>query len=124
MARRRRSEMELCFDSMSDLITNLAGGLILVVLLLMGLTREAPRMADLRPSPGQADPKQGSQSPRKLVERLNNLRADLAQVNADIDDYEQDLDELDRKAADILKQSKTVDPPIKVRPEKKGEAGP
>ncbi len=122
MARRRRSEIELCFDSMSDLITNLAGGLILVVLLLMGLTREAPEHAG--PRPGQKSAAPGSQSPRKLVERLNNLRADLDRVNADIDTSKKELDELDKKATEVLERTKTADPPLKVRPEKKKEVRP
>ena len=48
MARRRRSELELCFDSMSDLITNLAGGLVLIALLVLGVTQPS------RPPPGQS----------------------------------------------------------------------
>ncbi len=41
MAKRNPSTIELCFDSMTDLITNLAGGLVLVALLVLGMTHEA-----------------------------------------------------------------------------------
>ena len=45
MAKRRVGEINLNYDSITDLITNLAGGLILIVLLLNGLARKSATRA-------------------------------------------------------------------------------
>ncbi len=98
---RRNSEVELCFDSMTDLITNLAGGLILVVMLLLGLTREAPKTLETRPgSVGKQTT--GEKPTNELVRRLNHLQVDTIRVDAEISADEQLLRELDRKATELL----------------------
>jgi len=68
---RRASELEICFDGMTDLVTNPAGGLILVAVVLLGQIREAPRTPDPRPV-GAADKSAADQRPvRPLTEWLN-----------------------------------------------------
>jgi hypothetical protein len=104
---RRNSEVELCFDSMTDLITNLAGGLILVVLLLLGVSREASRLSDDRPTGTAGNKKEGEKSIRPLSQRLNDVRADTERVDADINADMQLLQELNRKAEKLLERSKT-----------------
>ena len=98
---RRSSEVELCFDSMTDLITNLAGGLILVVMLLIGLTREAPKTLENRPAAGTGKQNDSEKSTRALGERLNNLQVDTARVNIDITSDEQLLRTVDLSSVGI-----------------------
>lgn len=105
---RRTSEVELCFDSMTDLITNLAGGLILVVMILLALTREAPRALDLRPAGTAGKPAADEKPTRELVDRLNNLHADLARVNDAVGADERLLKELDEKAAALIERTKAA----------------
>lgn len=101
--RRRRSDLELCFDSMTDLITNLAGGLVLVVLLLMGVTREARPVAASRPDDQPESP--AARSIRPLDARFVELRGAAEEVSADVDRYNRELDRLSREAAALLAQA-------------------
>jgi hypothetical protein len=107
----RKSEVELCFDSMTDLITNLAGGLILVVLLLLGMTQAAPRTLQPRPGPDQGSPKDGERDIRPLVVRLALLQADLDAVNEAIDADAKQLKKLEADAAKLLDKDKTEPAP-------------
>ena len=70
----RKTEVELCFDSMTDLITNLAGGLILVVLLLMGMTQAAPRSPQADRPPGRVARRRGSGTSALVVRLRHFLR--------------------------------------------------
>lgn len=109
---RRNSEVELCFDSMSDLITNLAGGLILVVMLLLGVTREAPKELAIDPDAATGKKTAGDKSTRELFRRLTALELETANVDAEIASDEAMLAELNAKADELLKkvQASTREP--------------
>lgn len=100
----RRTDVELCFDSMTDLITNLAGGLILIVLLLLAITRIAPRPAA---SPGveAAAPHAGERPVRPLLTRLDRLQDDLDEVNGAVANDGSRLKALEQQVAELLKGS-------------------
>lgn len=100
----RRSEVELCFDSMSDLITNLAGGLILVVMLLLAVTRESPRTVELDANAATGKAVVGEKSASELSQRLKVLEIETARVDADISEDVQLLKVLDKKAEELLKK--------------------
>ena len=105
---RRNSEVELCFDSMTDLITNLAGGLILIVMLLLAITREAPK--PLEPRPGSAGKQtSGEKSTLELSKRIFNLKIDTDRVDNEIIVDKQQLDELEKRAEELLKNTKAAD---------------
>lgn len=104
----RRSEVELCFDSMSDLITNLAGGLILVVMLLLAVTRESPKTIDNVPAGGSSKG-EADKSTRVLTERLLQLRLETERLNEEIDADESLIKELDQKAAALIKRIQETD---------------
>jgi hypothetical protein len=107
MAKRRVSEVELCFDSMTDLITNLAGGLVLVVLLLVGLTREAPPAPTPTPSPGK--PREGEKSPAVLYKRVLLLHAAIKQAEGDIARDRAEVKQLDQRVAALLASGQSPD---------------
>src|SRR4051794_24932225 len=87
MAKRRMSQIELNFDSMTDLITNLAGGLILLVLLLLGVTREAVSQSKPAPPPAPAEeePQEaGDRSAKALRQRINDLQIELKSIESSL----------------------------------------
>lgn len=99
----RRTDVELCFDSMTDLITNLAGGLILIVLLLLAITRVAPRPAA---SPGVEGAAHAGERPvRPLLTRLDRLQDDLDRVNGAIANDGNRLKALEQQVAELLKDA-------------------
>jgi hypothetical protein len=100
----RKSDVELCFDSMSDLITNLAGGLILVVMLLLAITREAPKTIVVDPNMAAGKKTAGEKSARELFQRLTAIELETARVDAELAADESLLKELDKKADDLLKK--------------------
>lgn len=106
MGKRRNSEVELCFDSMTDLITNLAGGLVLIVLLLLGITRDAPPPVPEKPKPvAKVGTKTEEKSIRPLQDRLNQLRIELDAANKDMQVMDNKIPELRREVDELLKQS-------------------
>jgi hypothetical protein len=105
---RRNTEVELCFDSMSDLITNLAGGLILVVMLLLCVTREAPKASDFGPG-GSWKRSAGEKSSRELFNRLSLLQIEAARLDDGIAADERSLRDLEKKAAELLKKTQAED---------------
>lgn len=107
MAVRRSSQIELCFDSMTDLITNLAGGLVLVVLLLLGMTQET-RKVDVQAQFAAAKKKEGGgKSLRPLELQAVSLRAEIARIEKEMKTLEDDkLPQLEQDVADLLKRAK------------------
>jgi hypothetical protein len=89
---RRTSHIELSFDSMTDLITNLSGGLILIVLLVAGLTREATA------------PSQGK-SPTPVCEQINQLRFDVQTIDQRMSGTEQRLDAWEQDIQELCDQA-------------------
>ena len=104
---RRNSEVELCLDSMTDLITNLAGGLILVVMLLLGLTREAPKTLDTKSS-SVGKESTGEKSTAELVRKLQQLKNETDVVNLEIEADEARLTELNGRADELMKKVKAA----------------
>ncbi len=107
MANRRNTGFELCFDSMTDLITNLAGGLILLVLLLLGVTRE------IRSAPADPDERNGA-DPKSLAPlrtRINLLRSEIAAVEQNLKNLEAKLPQLRRQVQELIDRAGQVHPP-------------
>lgn len=122
MAQRRRNELELNFDSLTDLITNLAGGFILLVLLLMGVTRPAQSQnkgaAESAPTPAPAAPESGDRAATPLRLRLNALRTQVQSVDQEIGKLREDLPSLRTEVDELLKKVDSLQPP---KPEKPKE---
>lgn len=112
MAKRRNAEVKLCFDSMTDLITNLAGGLLLLVLLLLGVTGDAS--SQTRPPPGAADQTgkaAAEKSPRPLEERVRRLDQAVQQVEEQIKTLEGQLPALRQEVEALLGKVAAFRPP-------------
>jgi hypothetical protein len=104
MAQRRVSELSFNFDSLTDLVTNLAGALIMIVLLFFFLSSKGVKPAAIRAAEGQGY-RQGRPTPGPpsgvsglraetvaLEARLKGQREAVARVQAEIA-------EIDRQAA-------------------------
>lgn len=106
MAQRRASQLELCFDSMTDLITNLAGGLVLVVLLLLGMTQESKSVEQQAEF---AAPKKKSEGGAKSIQplefRSQALRAEIAAVEKNMSTLEAKLPKLQQDVEDLLERA-------------------
>lgn len=90
MAQRRVGEVSLTFDSMTDLVTNLAGGLILLVLLLAGLTRGSARQARGGPEAPESE---------VLAEEVAALEQILAELRRELPKRKAEAAELRQQAA-------------------------
>ena len=115
---RRNSEVELCFDSMTDLITNLAGGLILIVMLLLALTREAPKTIKAN-SVGKSGKNDGEKPTRPLFEKLNILQADTARMNEGISSDAAQLKSLEKDVEKLIERIRATGKASSTPPEKK-----
>jgi hypothetical protein len=120
MATRRTSNVELCFDSMTDLITNLAGGLILLVLLLLGVTREASSQSPPPPAVPEGTRDAGEKTVRPLRNQINLLRAEIAAIEQDVKGLEAQLPVLSQQVKELIEKAGQVQPP-KERKEEKEE---
>lgn len=103
MAQRRVSEFSLNYDSLTDLITNLAGGLIMLVLLLFGMTKgttEEARARDSlrRPPPTKTDPN-ASRKAATLKTEVRVLEAQDRDLDERLARLREEAEELKRLAA-------------------------
>lgn len=120
MARRRRTELDLNFDSLTDLVTNLAGGFILLVLLLMGVTRPASSQNQPPPPPSPkensgGDAEQKSMAP--LLARVNQIKAQVKGVDQEIDKLKADLPALKNEVEALIRKAEAIQPPKPVKEE-------
>jgi chromosome segregation ATPase len=92
MARRRDSTLELNFDSLTDTITNLCGGLILLVMLVTGASQPKKEGVTELPPP---ENKVGSDS------RVDQLLNDLHTINAHVEQVEQDTARVEARLPEI-----------------------
>ena len=108
MAKRNPAQIELCFDSMTDLITNLAGGLVLVALLLLGMTQEVKHVHQASEF-ATAKKKQegGSKSLSPLERQSEILRAELVAMEKNIASLEAKLPKLQQDVDTLLDRAKS-----------------
>ena len=103
MAQRRVSEITFNFDSLTDLVTNLAGALIMIVLLFFGLSSERVKQAATLAEMGPK--RSGGSAPRSSL-RVPALRVEVTEIEAKLKEQEDavrnlrgEIAEIDRKAA-------------------------
>lgn len=83
MARRRRNDVDFNFDGLTDSITNLAGSLVLLVVLVFAITKPKERGMEEAPL---ANNTVGAETPMDaLVERIAALKSDAAALARDTD---------------------------------------
>jgi len=105
MGMTRGQRIEFNFDSLTDCITNLAGSLILVTLIIFGLTK--PKESG---EPGPVYEKThigGSASMASLVHKLEVMRTDLQQIHHDLDGYGEQLPQMVSELEKIEQRSKS-----------------
>jgi len=99
MTRRgKSSEFEINFDGLTDSVTNLAGALILLVVLLLGVTTNAVQTT---PSPPPVAPGVGTGSLDGLLEQVVVMRAELRSAGAQLDEVERDVRGLREKIGQL-----------------------
>jgi hypothetical protein len=96
MSRRQKPRVELNFDGLTDSIMNLAGSLILLVVLVFAITKAKESGEEQPPPPDNKVGGELSISP--LMERLQSVNSGLTGVEQEVQRIEARLPEL---AADI-----------------------
>lgn len=92
MGMTRGQRIEFNFDSLTDCITNLAGSLILVTLIVFGLTK--PKESG---EPGPVYETRnigGPASMASLVHKLEVMRSDVRQIHRDLDGFGERLPQM------------------------------
>jgi hypothetical protein len=114
MARRRGSGgIELNFDGLADSVTNLVGALILLVLLIIGVTREAVSQTTETPprSQGGNENADGEVPLTPLANRAESLRSQLRSAERDIAEIDGNLEQLTQEVDELLQRVESVQPP-------------
>lgn len=104
---------ELSFDGLADSVTNLVGALILLVLLIIGVTREAVSQTPEPPpqtGDGEADA-DGNVSLSPLTNRAEFLRSQLRTVEQEISDLDGSLEQLRGEVDELLERVESAQPP-------------
>jgi hypothetical protein len=115
MAQRRVNEVAFNFDSLTDMVTNLAGGLILIVLLLTVLTRQQASQAGvgaMKTASGGA-----GESARSL--ELNRLRTNAAIVEQSLPKLEAEIQKAREEVARLQREVDATQPRAAADPEGK-----
>ncbi len=107
---RRSGGPEMNFDGLTDAVTNLVGALILLVMLCMGITREAFAQ-DRDPRPPNPGPGSGEKPTADLQRRINLLRAEIARVEEDVKRLEGVVPPLQKQVNELLEKARQAQPP-------------
>jgi len=113
MPRKRRSgKTELSFDGLTDSVTNLVGALILLVVLIIGVTREAVSQQQPPERNKPAVPKNaGEKSIRPLQDRVNQLNAQINGVDNNIQVLKNELRQLGDEVDELLQKAEKIKNP-------------
>ena len=115
MARQRRDQaLVLSFDGLTDVVTNLAGTLILLVVLILGVTRAAQRGG----SPPSAPP-EGNRRLENLLREVQALEMQTRLIDRQIQQMEEDLPELEKRANELRQKWRSA-PSHEHPPERRG----
>ncbi len=102
MAQRRVSEFSLNYDSLTDLITNLAGGLIMLVLLLFGLTKGTSEEARARDTqqrtPTAKNDEDATRKAAKLKAEVRVLEEQGTETDEQLARLQEEVEEIKRLA--------------------------
>lgn len=118
MARRNRSNaLELNFDGLADSVTNLVGALILLVVMIIGVSKDAITQAETPPSVQSG--KEGSDKPTlPLKQRIALLEAEVSHMDASIGQLHGRLEPLKQEVEELLEKVDSVQPPPKKEEDK------
>lgn len=104
---RRVSQLDLNFDGLTDAVTNLAGTLILIALLLMGLTQAAviPAAPNSVAPPDEQQAFEGPQKLDDLRQQIDQLLAGIHVSDQELEGLKKRLDELRARAEPLLQNT-------------------
>lgn len=116
MARRKRdSELDLNFDGLTDTVTNLVGNLLLIVVLLIGITRDAV-YSPPTPTPAATAGESDEDETNRLLRQAELLRALIDGAGRQMGELQRELPELRKQVEGLLDKPKAADP----HPENRG----
>jgi hypothetical protein len=102
MNSRRESGIDVNFDSLTDVVTNLVGGLILLIIVVIGAT--TPRISGVRTLP-PPDNKAGAEHPiDQLLDRIRAMQDEVQLIEQDIVQVEDELPQLAMELEDLKKK--------------------
>ncbi|HUG92361.1 MAG TPA: hypothetical protein VML55_16095 [Planctomycetaceae bacterium] len=108
-ARRREQQFNLNFDGLTDSVTNLVGALILLVLLIIGISREA--LSEDKPPPSPQPPEIGQKSIIPLQHRVTLLQSQVHAVDVEITALDVRMNTLRDEIDELLRKVEQVKPP-------------
>ena len=99
MTRKARNQhVAVSFDGLTDAVTNLTGAIILLVVLVLGITAEAPP----QPSEGEAVAEGAAdRTVESLLQRAQAMRLAIRGIEDAIRQRQQELPELERRLGEI-----------------------
>ncbi len=102
MNQRNRSNLDLSFDSLTDVVTNLVGGLILLIIVVLGAT--TPRISGVPTLPPPENQPGAEQPMDDVLERIRALQESLRVVDQDITQVEARLPEVSDELEELKHQ--------------------
>lgn len=100
MSRNQRNQpITISFDGLTDAVTNLAGTLILLVVLILGVTHAA------RPGRSSREQSSDATSATVLLQRIHALEMEISLIDRQILQAEQEVPELRQRVQKLLQRS-------------------
>lgn len=95
----RRGGIDFNFDGLTDSVTNLVGGLILLVVMVIGATQPKTSGVDHLPAPDNVVGEEQRMDP--LLDQISALRTDADNVEQEILRIEARLPEIERELEEL-----------------------
>jgi len=96
--------IELNFDGLTDAVTNLAGSLVLLVVLIFAISREQPLRPDQQPERFEHQG-YGEKTVKALLARINDLKAQIKREEEQISRLESAIESLEEEIMPLSKAS-------------------
>ena len=103
--KRRRSQVELNFDGLTDSVTNLVGALVLIVVLLIGVTREAIYSAPTAAEVPAEEAAEGPKSVEELFTQVEILREQIRRTDLGIRKNEAQIPKYQAQVQQLVNRS-------------------
>jgi hypothetical protein len=130
MSARRDNTLDLNFDGLTDVTTNLAAGLILLIVITLNITTPRSKVGGPaeQPSPGVTEvpePKdeQGPQPIAPLLARVEELRGGISLLDQAIRDRRAEIEDL-RKQVETLRPGSSDNPAPEAQPKAAPKTAP